>query len=506
MPDQIETVKVEVESQIDEVALAKERQRLLDRSLSHGIFWMGGVKWFAQLLAWVSTFFVARILQPADYGLVGLATTFLAIVTLLGEFGIGTAVVMRRELGERELGQMNTIAMLFGFASFITCAAAAPLLAAFFRAPELASVVVVMGTVFVITGFRIVPQAVLQRELRFKDLAMNEGVNVTVVAVGSVCFALLGFRYWTLVISALLAALLSTLLALRLRRVSWRRPVWHDVKEAVEFSRQTVVSRLAWTVYSNADYMIAGRMLGREPLGAYSFGRNLANAPPERITNLISGVTPSILSSVQRDAAALRRYLLVISEALAMATLPAALGLALVANDLVPAALGSKWQSMVAPLQLLAIAAGIRAVTPLFPQILTAVGRNRLTMRLNIVGALLMPFAFWFGSHWGTIGVAAVWLFVYPVILVIPVARTAFRAIELEPSTYFRALRPALVSGAAMVVAVLAIELLRPVFDGRTALLFLKVAVGAVAYLMTLWFGYRSRVLTFVNAARGVRA
>src|SRR6185503_16667160 len=141
--------------------------------------------------------------------------------------------------------------MLFGLASFVVCAALAPLLAAFFRAPELQGVVVAMGTVFVITGFRVVPQAVLQRELRFKDLAMNEGVQVTVVAVGSVVFAMLGLRYWTLVLSAVLAALLSTFLAIRLRRVSWKRPVWSEVEAAVRFSRQTVVSRLAWTIYSN---------------------------------------------------------------------------------------------------------------------------------------------------------------------------------------------------------------------------------------------------------------
>jgi len=467
---------------------------------------MGSVKWFAQLLAWVSTFFVARILQPSDYGLVGLATTFLAIVTLLGEFGIGMAIVMRRELGEHELAQMNTIAMLFGFASFAVCAAVAPLLAAFFRAPELQGVVVAMGTVFAITGFRVVPQAVLQRELRFKDLAMNEGVQVTIVSVGSVVFALLGLRYWTLVLSAVLAAVLSTILAVRLRRVAWRRPVWTDVEGAVRFSRQTVVSRLAWTVYTNADFMLAGRMLGRDELGAYSFGRNLANAPPERITNLISGVTPSILSSVQRDAAAMRRYLLVISEALAMATLPAALGLALVASDLVPAALGTKWLSMVAPLQVLAMAAAIRGLSPLFAQVLTAVGRNHVTMRVSLVGAGVMPLAFWIGGHWGAIGVALAWLIVYPLLLVVPMGAMAFRSIELRPSTYFMALRPALVSGAVMVAAVLATELLRPVFPRPGTMLAVKICIGALAYLGTLWFGYRARVLTFVKAARGARA
>jgi PST family polysaccharide transporter len=482
-----------------------DTQRSLDRSLSHGIFWMGGIKAFTQVLAWASTFFVARILQPSDYGLVGLAATFLSIVTTLGEFGIGAAVVARRELDDSQLAQVNTLALLFGVLSFAVCAAGAPVLASFFHAPELRGILIAMGTVFVITGMRVVPLAVLKRDLRFKELALNDGVQVTVVAAGSVLFAVLGFRYWTLVLSAVLAAILSTVLALRLVRMPWHRPIWRDVGQTVQFSRQTVVARLAWSAYSNADFAVAGRALGRDALGAYTFGWNLASTPPDRITTLLSSVTPSILSAVQRDAAALRRYLLVLSEALAMATLPAALGLALVASDLVPVALGTKWLSMVAPLQVLAIAAVIRSVAPLFPQVLTVTGQVGRVMNVNLIGALVLPPAFWIGSHWGTIGIALAWLLVYPWVLVFPIAYTAFRTVELRLPEYIRALRPALVSGGVMVAAVLSTELLRSTLRDAWMMLIVKVAVGAATYAGVLWFGYRSRVLTFAKAIRGAR-
>src|SRR2546425_13021893 len=76
------------------------------------------------------------------------------------------------------------------------------------------------------------------------------------------------------------------------------------------FSRHIIVGRLAWYVYSNADFLVAGRILGKVALGLYEVGWNLANVPIEKITSLVGQVTPAVFSAVQRDHAALRRYLL----------------------------------------------------------------------------------------------------------------------------------------------------------------------------------------------------
>src|SRR2546425_8629430 len=106
------------------------------------------------------------------------------------------------------------------------------------------------------------------------------------------------------------------------------------------FSRHIIVGRLAWYVYSNADFLVAGRILGKVALGLYEVGWNLANVPIEKITSLVGQVTPAVFSAVQRDHAALRRYLLRVTEGLALITFPASLGLALVAPDFVLLTLG----------------------------------------------------------------------------------------------------------------------------------------------------------------------
>jgi PST family polysaccharide transporter len=481
-------------------------RRALDRSLARGVAWTGMVRWATQLATWASTVIVVRLLSPEDYGLVGLAALYLGIVTLLSEFGIGTTIVALRHLSPSQHAQINTVSMLFGVVSFAVSCGAAPVLAWFFDAPELTGVVIAMSTMFLVTGARVVPQALLQREMRFRDLAINDGLQAIVLAVGSVVFALLGFRYWTLVLSSVLGALLSTVGVLRLVRVRFERPDWRTLAPAMTFSQQTIVSRLAWYVYQNADFLVVGKLFGKELTGVYRVAWDLTSTPLEKITSMVGRVTPAVLSAAQHDAAALRRYLLRITEALAIVTFPATVGMGLVARDLVPLLLTEKWAAMVVPLQLLAVAAAIRSVTPILPQILTVIGENRRTMRLNVLGAVIMPIAFWVGSRWGTVGIAAMWLVVYPIALVVPMARAVFRQLELGAADYWKALAPAITGVLVMAGAVWGGRALQSPEWSRAVHLSIDVGVGALAYLGSLVLLHRARVAAMVAGLRAARA
>ncbi len=272
--------------------------RELDRSLLHGIAWTSGAKWAGQLFAWASTLIVARLLTPEDYGLVGMASIYLALITLLSEFGLGSAIITLRDLSDGQVAQLNGLAVLFGVASCaVSCAAAIPL-GHFFHAPQLPAAIVAMSAGFVITGFKIVPFALLQRDMRFKALALIDTWRAVLLAVGMIAFALVGLRYWTLVIGGLLSSLLATGAILVLRRVRLAWPRRESLGHAMTFSRHVLVGRLSWYVYSNADFLVAGRILGRAALGLYDVGWTLANIPLEKITSLVSQVTPAVFSAV----------------------------------------------------------------------------------------------------------------------------------------------------------------------------------------------------------------
>ena len=485
-------------------AIASARSAGLDRSLLHGIAWTAGVKWISQALTWISTIAVARLLTPADYGIVGMAAVFLGLITLLGEFGLGAAVVTLRDLDGRQVRQLNTLSVLLGVAGFgLACAAALPM-ARFFDAPRLVWVVVALGTGFVVAGFRTVPESLLQRDLRFRTLALVEGTQAALVAGAMVAMALAGFGYWTLVLGTLLTGALQTGAAVALRPQGFARPTRAAIAPALGFSWNVLVARLSWYLYANADFMVVGRVLGERALGFYSFAWSLASIPIGKVSGLILRVTPAHFAAVQDDRPALRRWFLTLTEGLALVTFPATVGLALVAEPFVLTVLGDKWAAAIPVLRLLAVYASLRSITPLLPQVLLVTRDSRYAMWTSVAGAVVLPVAFIVGSRWGTTGVAVAWMLAHP-LCILPLYVRVFRRLEIGPGAYLRALSPALGGCALMAGAVLAAGALTRGWPPAAALAA-GIAAGAAGYAGWIGAAHRDRLRAFLATVRSARA
>src|SRR5207253_387993 len=155
----------------------------LERTLVRAIAWTGAATWIAQFLSWATTIYVARILSPGDYGLFAMATVYLGLVSLVSEFGIGSAVIVLRELESRALAELNTISVIAGLLCFAVSCAFAGWMGTFFGSSALPLVVIMMSLAFLIASFRVVPESLLQRQLRFKVLAHVDGLKATLQAI-----------------------------------------------------------------------------------------------------------------------------------------------------------------------------------------------------------------------------------------------------------------------------------------------------------------------------------
>jgi len=476
----------------------------LDKAFVRGVAWTAAVKWLTQVLTWGITVIVARLLVPSDYGLVGMAAIYVNLLTLLSEFGIGTAVVTLQNLTELQISQLNTLSLLLGFLGFIISAAAAIPLGRFFHAPNLPLVVMVLSGGFIVSGLRTVPYSLLQKELRFKLLAVIEGLQGVIQALVTVILAFLGFGYWALVLGILSFSITPTGLVLIWRRQSFALPRFSSIREAIHYSRHVLIGRLCWAAYNDSDFIIAGRVLGEAPLGVYTLAWTLAHTPLEKLTSLVNRVTPSVFAAIQTDTEALRRYIRNITGVMALMIFPATIGLALVAPEFVPLVLGPKWNGVVIPLELLAVHALMRSNVILLTPLLNVIGEERLVMWNSVVAMIILPISFYIGSRWGTAGIAAGWVVIYP-FLQLPLFSCLFRRIGLPRSEYLRALWPA-VSGCA--VMALSIEVLKSALNEVWPLyarLVAEIFVGILAYgvvLLLLHRNYLRGILEFVRATR----
>jgi O-antigen/teichoic acid export membrane protein len=476
----------------------QQTRKELDHSFAHSVAWSGLAKGISQLLSWLSTFIVARLLLPVDYGLVGMATVFLGVVQLMSEFGLGVTIVTLRNLDRDQVSQLNTVAVLLGVAGLVLCVLAAYPLGWFFKNPAVPLVVLVLATTFPIAGFRVVPNALLQKDLRFKRLAALEAASAFVLAGSMVLFAWFGLRYWTLVIGSVMSAIITTGLAIMSRPHPLKWPRWGSLRNALSFTRFQLGGNLAWYFYSNADFVVAGRLLGEAALGFYSFAWNIAISIPDKITTLITRVTPAYFAAMQDQPEELKRYLLRLTELLSVVTFPALIGLSLVADDFIRVGLGPKWEGSIGPLRLLALYASVNATTPLLSRVLTVRGELRYLFWLGVVLTVLLPISFAIGSQWGPTGVAAAWVAVFPFTR-IPVFRRVSKSIGVTGREYLQTFWPATSGVLAMTAAVFLVRALVPSDVPLVARLVSEILAGAAAYLGVLFGWHRQRIQVLIQ-------
>lgn len=458
----------------------------LDGTLVSGFRWNALGKLAGQVLAWSSTFVVVRLLTPGDYGIVAMAGVVFGLAVLIGDGGLGGAILNRRETRPEVLGQLTTISICLGLvATAVTLALALPI-ASYFHEPRLRGLVAVASIAYLVLGFRAVPLAVLQRDLAFKIIARNDFLMAATTSVSAIALALLGAEYWALIIAPVLGALVATISAWHARPQQLRIPQPADLKDTLSFGMHLMVSRVSGYAGSQADSLIIGRVLGKPPLGAYRVAMDLASLPIDKVAGLILQVTTPILAAVRGDRDATARYLLRITEVVALVSWPLAIGLALVADPAVLVVLGQQWAPAIVPLQLLAIAGVARTVTPLLSGVILASGDARFVGRLSFWLTLASVPALIAASPFGLPAIAAA-VGLVAVLTMLMLLHRALRITHIPFTSYVLALKPALVGCVVMTATVVTGKHLAPLTWSPAVCLVAFVALGAIAYASTVY-------------------
>ena len=242
-----------------------------------------------------------------------------------------------------------------------------------------------------------------------------------------------------------------------------------------------IASRILWFLYSNLDVAIAGKLLGKELVGIYSVALTLSWLPLRKIMPIVSQVSFSAFSRIQNDPERVGRNVIrSIRYAFAL-FLPVFLGIALVASDGVPIALGEKWVSVTVPLQLICLILPLRAIVAVTSPAVFGVGRPLVNVINSAIVLPLMAVAFYLGARSGLVGLASAWLFAYPVAFVIIMA-LSLPVLAVSWRNVWRCLRVALLAGVVMVAAVVCVQYVtREV--APLARLIASVACGVMVYL-----------------------
>jgi O-antigen/teichoic acid export membrane protein len=446
---------------------------------------------------------LARLLVPRDFGLASMALLFVGVASVFIDLSLGTALIARRSITEADRSTAFWTTLAAGTSCTIIGVALSPLVADFFSTPEVEPLFAVTSILFLITAFSSTQAALLTRELQFRSLQLRQIAGAVIAGAVGVSLAFAGLGAWALVIQALTAEAVSLVLVWRFS--TWRPRFMYSVdslRQMGPFAVKASGARALGYVNLNADNFLIARFLGATPLGIYSVAYNVMFAPFARLAQPIQEVLFPAFARLAADPPRMGATWLRGSRIVAAITVPAFVGLAIVAPDFVPVVLGQRWEKAVPILELLCIAGLAQSLVSLNHSLLQALDRAGTLLVFMIFSAAITVASFAVGLYWGVVGVAAGFAFartfVAPIFMAI-----CCRAAQVRMGVVANNLRPVL--GLAAAMGVLA-------YGARLALenagvpagyrLVAVVVIGAASYVGLLVWQQRALVKEIVGLAR----
>lgn len=370
---------------------------------------------FSKVIAQVANFVLrlgslmvlARLLDPKDFGLVGMVTAITGVFSLFKDAGLSMVTVQRSTISNEQISTLFWINLLVGAILGVFSLAIAPLLASFYHEPRLFWVTVVLASGFILNAAGVQHSALLQRQMRFTTLALIDIVSLVFSIGVGIGMAMSGFKYWSLVGSALILPAISTICL-------WWATEWVPglprrkvgVRSMMLFGGMVTLNGLVMYVAYNIEKVLLGRYWGAMALGIYDRAYQLINIPTANLNSAIGGVTFSVLSRLQDEPVRLKSYFLKGYSLVLALTLPITIACGLFADEIISIFLGSKWNSAVIIFRLLTPTILIFALINPFSWFLYSIGLAKRSLNMALVIAPLMIVAYLIGLPYGPKGMA----------------------------------------------------------------------------------------------------
>ncbi|MGZ8998296.1 MAG: oligosaccharide flippase family protein, partial [Allosphingosinicella sp.] len=381
-----------------------------------------------------------------------------------------------------EIRQVFGMLLLLNAGLAIAQLALAPIAAAYFNQPMVSQLLSIQALLYLANPFIALPQALLARQMNFKRQAQVFLLAPLLSAATALACASAGWGVWTLVAAPFaLFATQAVGLTWMARSLVWPSFRFTGAGHLFRYGSAMIAVQLCWFVQSQSDVFIAGRVVDPHELGLYTTSLLLTQILTAKFIPPLNDVAFAAYSQIKDEPGTVAAAFLKVVRLIMLIAFPFCFGLAVTAEPLALTVLGPKWSETVPLIRLLAWAMGFMTLQLLFQPATNALGHARITLRVAITGAVIMPLCFLVGIQFGITGLAWAWLLGFP-LFTAAAAAISLPVIGASAIGLGRAIGPGLIASAAMAAAVFGLDSLLPAMAAPARLLIL-VPFGAALYL-----------------------
>ena len=459
------------------------------RHLLHGSAWQLCLRWAVRLTGLVSTVVLARLLTPEDYGIVAIATLIYGTIEVFSQVGVSNSVIRHPNPTREHYDSAFTLCLLLGFVLSLVVLAVTPLTTFYFHEPRATPVLLVLALRSALGGLQNIAVVNFQRRFEFhKQFALN--VSSTLIGFVSVLVSAFVLRnYWALVIGIMTKQIAQVMMSYILEPYMPRLTL-SKISDLIGYSFWTLSRNIGNYAFDQVEKLAIGPAMGAAAMGRFEVGRDLAYSPIVEIVSPVSFTLFSVMARLQNDPQKRREVFLHALYWSALICSSMAIGMALVAADVVHLVLGAQWDSIAPMMPWLALSCGVVGLTSSIYSFLDSLGRANLSAQLQwsrviMLALVAFPVTFYFRD----LEEIALSRFVVCCAISPALFLTLTGPLNMSMRDFAVVLWRPFAAGLFMAVVVLAINALVPLTGASR--LSVDVLLGALAFassLMALWF------------------
>ena len=454
-----------------------------------------GLKW-TTLASIITTFLqvaytsvMARLLTPADFGLVAMSAVVLRFGGYFAQMGMGQALIQKKEVSAEDIRVAFTSTFFLGLFFSGLFFALAPLATIIFDNPKIIPIVRVMSLSFFLSGLSSTSMTILRKKMDFKILSIVEVSSYlfSYISVG-VILAYLGFGYWSIVLAGLSQIVFSAIISYAIVRHNLIFLFeWKYYKPLLSFgSKVSLISMLEF-LRSNLDTLVVGRIFSASILGIYNRAFELISLPVYYLTNNFSKVLFPAFSIIQDDRKKMRNAFLTSIALVGYILVPICYGVSAAAEQLVLTLLGIKWTESIAVLSILAIGMPFRVYTNISGIICEATATLNIKAIFQVIYIALLATLYFLLREYGIVGIAISFVIAEFCLITAYVVVTK-KLLVYTVLDFLKAVIPGILTGGITGIGIHGIALLLKSYAISSALiLIIQIITGGLLVILLLF-------------------
>lgn len=351
-----------------------------------GLFWTFAERIGAQLVSFVVSIVLARLLMPEEYGIIAIVWVFINICNVFVNSGFGRSLIQKKNADDLDFSSVFWFSLAMSLVLYAGLFIAAPWIARWYEMELLAPVLRVMGLRLIVAAFNTVQKAKVSRDMEFRKFFFSTIGGTLFSAVVGIAMAYLGFGVWALVAQELTNVAIDT--TILFITIQWRPRLQFSLermKGLFSYGWKVLVSSLIDTLYEDFRSLYVGKLYTAEDLAYYTRGKQFPHLLVDNVNTSIASVLFPAISAAQGDPDAVkamtRRAMMTSSYVLT----PMLVGLAAVAEPMITLLLTEKWLPCVPFLQILCINCALMPLQTANLQAINAMGRSDISLKLNMI-------------------------------------------------------------------------------------------------------------------------